>query len=186
MGHSWGGLVAAAYTARHPDHVAALALLDALPLNWAAFIAGENRISKRISAFQAAGLIPNPLPPVRHNSCVAQVEALTPAYLANPRERVNRATLWGGSCTESTDVSTFDAFRATAASCRAWPPRWGPGAAVPWSCREPRIRSGCSGCAPPLKNCAPPPPRGSRSPEPGTSLGRTPDLVLQMISQFTP
>jgi proline iminopeptidase len=110
MGHSWGGLLAAAYTATYPGHVAALALVDALPVNWAAFLAGENRIGKRITILQNEGLIPNPLPPVRHNSCLAQVEALTPAYLANPREHLNRAKVWGGSCTESTDVATFNAF----------------------------------------------------------------------------
>jgi proline iminopeptidase len=110
MGHSWGGLVAAVYTATYPGHVAALALVDALPVNWAAFLAGENRIGKRITALQGQGLIPNPLPPIKHNSCLAQVEALTPAYLANPRQHLNRAKLWGYSCTESTDVATFTAF----------------------------------------------------------------------------
>jgi proline iminopeptidase len=112
MGHSWGGIIAAAYTATHPGHVAALALLDAIPLNWAAFEAGETRISKRVTALQAEGLIPNPLPAVKHNSCLPVVEALTPAYLANPREHLNRARLWGGSCTSSTDNATFDAFYA--------------------------------------------------------------------------
>ena len=47
---------------------------------------------------------------IQGNSCLALDEALTPAYLANPREQVNRAQVWGGSCTYSTDVATFDAF----------------------------------------------------------------------------
>jgi proline iminopeptidase len=110
VGHSWGGYLAAAYTALHPARVTALALLDALPLNWAAFSAGENRIGKRISQLQGEGLIPKPLPRVRHNSCLAEVKALTPAYLANPRLPVNRSAVWGSSCTESTDVRTFKAF----------------------------------------------------------------------------
>jgi pimeloyl-ACP methyl ester carboxylesterase len=110
LGHSWGGLLAAAYTALHPAHVAALALVDALPLNWAAFLAGENRIGKRITALQGEGLIPNPLPPILHNSCLARDEALTPAYLANPREHVSAPAVWGSSCTYSTDVRTFNAF----------------------------------------------------------------------------
>jgi pimeloyl-ACP methyl ester carboxylesterase len=110
VGHSWGGLLAAAYTATYPDHVAALALVDALPVNWTVFVAGENRIGKRITTLQSEGLIPNPLPPIHHNSCLAEVEALTPAYLANPREHVNRPKVWGSSCTESTDLATFNAF----------------------------------------------------------------------------
>jgi pimeloyl-ACP methyl ester carboxylesterase len=59
---------------------------------------------------QGEGLIPNPLPPIRHDSCLARVKALTPAYLANPRLPVNRPAVWGPSCTASTAVSTFNAF----------------------------------------------------------------------------
>jgi proline iminopeptidase len=110
VGHSWGGLLAAAYTATYPGHVAALALVDALPVNWTAFVAGENRIGTRITTLQGQALIPNPLPPIQHNSCLALDEALTPAYLANPREQLNRAKLWGYSCTESTSSATFSAF----------------------------------------------------------------------------
>jgi len=110
LGHSWGGVPAAVYTATHPDHVAALALLDALPLSWAAFVAGEDRLGKRITMLQSEGLIPNPLPGFGHNSCLARQKALTPAYLANPREHVNRSALWGPSCTFSTLVRTFNAF----------------------------------------------------------------------------
>ena len=110
LGHSWGGFVAAAYTALHPGHVSALALLDALPPNWAVFQAGETRIGQRITKLQGEGLIPNPLPPVKHNSCLTRDEALTPAYLANPREHVSPSAVWGSSCTYSTDVATFDAF----------------------------------------------------------------------------
>ena len=110
LGHSWGGIPAAAYTALHPGHVAALALVDALPLSWTAFEAGEKRIGARITSLQQEGLIPNPLPPIRHDSCLALERALTPAYLAHPREQVNRTALWGSSCTESTSNLTFEAF----------------------------------------------------------------------------
>ena len=110
LGHSWGGFVAAAYTALHPGNVAALALLDALPPNWAVFQAGETRIGNRITKLQGEGLIPNPLPPIQHNSCLARDQALTPAYLANPGEHVSPLAVWGDSCNYSTSVATFDAF----------------------------------------------------------------------------
>ena len=76
---SWvirGRVPAEAYTATHPGHVAALALLDAIPLNWAVTVAGLNRRNEIATDLQRMGLIPNPLPPVRHNSCLALVKAL--------------------------------------------------------------------------------------------------------------
>jgi proline iminopeptidase len=109
LGHSWGGIPAAVYTATHPGHVAALALLDAEPLNWAAVVAGSNRRNQIVTRLQRAGLIQNPLPPIRHDSCLAFVKALTPAYMANPRLPVNRSAVWGSSCTQSTAVRTVDA-----------------------------------------------------------------------------
>ena len=63
-----------------------------------------------MSRLQRQGLIPKSLPPVRHDSCLAQVKALTPAYLANPRLPVNRSVVWGSSCTASTGNRTFNAF----------------------------------------------------------------------------
>jgi proline iminopeptidase len=110
VGHSWGGYLAAAYTARHPAQVTALALLDALPLNWAVFSAGGERTQNRISVLQGEGLIPNPLPAPRNNSCLAEYKALTPAYLANPRLPVDRSAVWGSSCTQSTQLSDYNAF----------------------------------------------------------------------------
>jgi pimeloyl-ACP methyl ester carboxylesterase len=110
IGHSWGGYLAAAYTALHPSNVAALALIDALPPDLNAAATGEELLGERISQLQGEGLIPNPLPPIQNNSCLADDEALTPAYLANPREPVDPSAVWGSSCTESTAVSATDAF----------------------------------------------------------------------------
>lgn len=109
LGHSWGGIPAAVYTATHPGHVTALALLDAEPLNWTVIVAGSNRRFAIVTRLQRVGLIPKPLPPIRHDSCLAQLKALTPAYLANPRLPVNRSAVWGSSCTQSTAIRTVDA-----------------------------------------------------------------------------
>jgi proline iminopeptidase len=129
LGHSWGGIPAAAYTATYPAHVAALVLMDALPLSWAEFIAGENRLGKRITTLQGEGLIPNPLPPITHNSCLAHDQALTPAYVANPLEHVSPA-IWGPSCNWRTALRTFTAFinehgqlPTLAAALGQWPGR---------------------------------------------------------------
>jgi pimeloyl-ACP methyl ester carboxylesterase len=110
IGHSWGGYLAAAYTALHPSNVAALALIDALPPDFNAVVTGEQLIGARISQLQNEGLIPNPLPPVENNSCLADNEALTPAYLADPQNPVDRSAVWGSSCTESTSESATQAF----------------------------------------------------------------------------
>jgi hypothetical protein len=75
-----GRVPAEVYTATHPGHVAALALLDAIPLNRAVTVAGLNRRNEIATDLQRVGLIPNPLPPVRHNSCLALVKAITPGY----------------------------------------------------------------------------------------------------------
>lgn len=110
VGHSWGGYLAAAYTALHPSSVAALALIDALPPDLGAAATGEGLLGERINQLQGEGLIPNPLPPVVDNSCLAFDEALTPAYLASPQEPVNPSLVWGSSCTQSTASSATQAF----------------------------------------------------------------------------
>ncbi len=110
IGHSWGGYLAAAYTALHPSNVAALGLLDALPPDLSAIITGEGLIGARISQLQGQGLIPNPLPPVVNDSCLADSEALTPAYLADPNNPINRALVWGTSCTQSTSIAATNAL----------------------------------------------------------------------------
>ena len=110
IGHSWGGYLAAAYTAMHPSNVAALALIDALPPDFNAAVTGEELLGARISQLQGEGLIPNPLPPVQDDSCLADDEALTPAYLADPREPVNPSAVWGSSCTQSTANNATLAF----------------------------------------------------------------------------
>ena len=110
IGHSWGGYVAAAYTALHPSNVGSLALIDALPPDLNAAAEGDELLETRISQLQGEDLIPNPLPPVENNSCLADDEALTPAYLASPREPVDPSLVWGSSCTESTAESATDAY----------------------------------------------------------------------------
>jgi proline iminopeptidase len=88
VGHSFGGLVAAAYAVAHPGDLFALSLVDAEPADRNTQVAGLVRLTKRIGQLQNEGLIPNPLPSDRGNSCTAHFNATIPAYLGDPRERL--------------------------------------------------------------------------------------------------
>ena len=105
VGHSFGGFVAAAYAVTHPGHLFALGFLDALPADLKTQIAGIVKRQQRIAQLQHEGLIPNPIPPDRGNSCLPGDYAVNPAYLANPRERAPR---W-----ETSNSCSVRAFRAT-------------------------------------------------------------------------
>jgi proline iminopeptidase len=84
LGHSWGGLIAAAYAAEHPRRVAALVLADAEPLDRRADEEGVGHLGARIVALQRSGRIPASLPPRRGDDCTDNFNALSPAYLSNP------------------------------------------------------------------------------------------------------
>ena len=106
VGHSFGGLVAAAYAVAHPSHLFALNLMDAEPADRTTQIAGLVRLEQRIVQLQNEGLIPNPRPPDQGNSCTANSNSTTPAYLGNPRERVP-AWVTSTSCSVRTSNGTF-------------------------------------------------------------------------------
>ncbi len=106
VGHSFGGLVAAAYAVAHPRHLFALSLVDAEPADRQTQFAGLNRLGHRIAQLQNEGLIPNPLPPDQGNSCTRHFNAATPAYLGDPRERVP-SWLASTGCSVRTFNGTF-------------------------------------------------------------------------------
>ena len=105
VGHSFGGLVAAAYAVAHPDHLFAMSFVDALPADQNTQLAGLVHAQQRITQLQNDGLIPNPIPPDRGNSCLPREIATNPAYLGNPRERAPR---W-----ETSNSCSVRAFQAT-------------------------------------------------------------------------
>jgi proline iminopeptidase len=109
VGASWGGLLAAAYTAEHPDRVRSLVLLDAAPLDFQEFVAGERRFSARVRMLQKRGLVPDPVPADRGDSCVPSLTALLPVYLGDPREHLTQPAI--SSCSNRTAAATFDALR---------------------------------------------------------------------------
>jgi pimeloyl-ACP methyl ester carboxylesterase len=109
IGESWGGAVAEAYTAVHPEHVRALVIVGGLPLDREAFLAGQARFKARITELQAAHLIPSPLPAVVSNSCRGQLVAELPAYVSDPRAV---RSIDPGTCTASTSRATYTALLA--------------------------------------------------------------------------
>jgi proline iminopeptidase len=106
VGHSFGGLVAAAYAVAHPGHLFALNLMDAEPADQKTQVMGIGRLARRIAQLQHEGLIPDPLPPVQGNSCTANSNATTPVYLANPRER-QPSWLATASCSQRNYLGTL-------------------------------------------------------------------------------
>src|ERR1035438_9527861 len=105
LGHSFGGLIAAAYAARYPQHVSRLVLAGAVPADASAIPQADVLIGRRLAALIAGGIIPTPLPPVVGNDCSAQTIAISVASLANPRS--HRPThLPPGTCNETTRTQT--------------------------------------------------------------------------------
>jgi pimeloyl-ACP methyl ester carboxylesterase len=112
LGQSWGGLLAAAYTARNPDTVRSLVLLDAAPLDWSAFLAGQQSFTDRENRLRAQGLVPAVLPPDVGDSCLPSLLARVPVYLASPTDR---APEFHTMCTASTARATYAAMQTPAA-----------------------------------------------------------------------
>jgi pimeloyl-ACP methyl ester carboxylesterase len=109
IGQSWGGVIAAAYAAEHPERVSALVLIGAIPLDRDEFRAGQRRFQERITELQEIELIPNPIPPPADGSCLPPFDAVLPAYLADPR---SNPVVEVGTCTASASSATYDAFVA--------------------------------------------------------------------------
>jgi pimeloyl-ACP methyl ester carboxylesterase len=113
LGHSWGGLLAAAYTAAYPERVISLTLIGPIPLapDRASLDDGYAAFNARIGMLQEEGLMPDPLPTVTGEDCAAFVAALLPAYLTDPAITTARirAALPHAPCNWSTNQRTSDA-----------------------------------------------------------------------------
>ena len=109
LGQSWGGAIAAAYAATHPDHVSALVLVGAVPLNRAEYLAGQHRFQERVGELQRLGVIDDVIPSIHEGSCTAAFTAVLPAYLAEPTSNISVTV---ASCTAETARATYEAFLA--------------------------------------------------------------------------
>jgi proline iminopeptidase len=84
LGHSWGGLVAALYAARHTENVASLILVDSIPATSVELAEATARQRRRLADFQARGLVPAELPDWEDDA-EARLLAIWPIYFADPR-----------------------------------------------------------------------------------------------------
>ncbi|HET8976813.1 MAG TPA: alpha/beta hydrolase [Solirubrobacteraceae bacterium] len=107
LGHSWGGLIAAAYAASFPRHVGALVLADGEPIDPAAASRGTGLLMRRIGTLTAHGVIPAQVPSPSGDDCTAGLNALAPAYVANPRLSV--APMPPHTCSETVSTLTANA-----------------------------------------------------------------------------
>lgn len=107
LGQSWGGLLAAAYAAVHPDRVAGLVLIDAAPPDLDAFEHGQWVFQQRLRELQQRGVIPAPLPGPLHGSCLPTLHAELPVYAANPAQPPRQPA--GVTCTAGTAAAVFAA-----------------------------------------------------------------------------
>jgi len=79
FGHSWGGLLAMTYAAKHPAEIESLVLFGSAPPTHAALERAEASFLERVSGLQQSGVIgPPPALAVDYLSWVL------PAYFANP------------------------------------------------------------------------------------------------------
>jgi proline iminopeptidase len=107
LGQSWGGAIAAAYAATHPDRVSALVFVGAVPLDTEEYLAGQRRFQTRVRELQQLGIIDEVVPPIDEGSCTAAFASVLPAYLADPTADVS---LDIASCTAQTARATYESF----------------------------------------------------------------------------
>lgn len=105
LGQSWGGLVAMAYAAEHPERVTGLVLVGSAPLDLEAFVAGQERFTARLQELQRTGAVPDPLPSPADGSC-AGLDAVLPVYAADPARPPQEPP--GVRCTPSTSRATYE------------------------------------------------------------------------------
>ena len=109
LGQSWGGAIAAAYAAVHPDRVDALVLVGAVPLDVEVYLAGQLRFQARVAELQQLGIIDDVIPSIDEGSCAAAFSSVLPAYLDEPTSDISVAV---ASCTAETSRATYEAFLA--------------------------------------------------------------------------
>lgn len=84
LGHSWGGIVASAYAAAHPDRVRSLVLVGSGGLSKADHLRGAEALRSRREALEASGAMPDTPPEGIEPGCRYLWRQLAASY-ADPR-----------------------------------------------------------------------------------------------------
>jgi pimeloyl-ACP methyl ester carboxylesterase len=109
LGQSWGGAIAAAYAATHPDRVDVLVLVGAVPLDREVYLEGQRRFQARVVELQRLGIIDDVIPSIDEGSCAAAFSSVLPAYLHEPASDISVTV---ASCAAETSRATYEAFVA--------------------------------------------------------------------------
>ena len=83
VGDSWGGAVAAMYTAAHPDRVHDLVEVDGEPLDHAAFAQTQQSFQTRVQQLETAGVVPASSPDLK-TDCQNYYRAVAPVFAPGP------------------------------------------------------------------------------------------------------
>jgi pimeloyl-ACP methyl ester carboxylesterase len=83
LGHFWGGLLAALYTAHNAAQVASLVLVDSMPASHLELAEALTRLHGRIGEYQARGLVPQDLPSLEQDWQSFVLDIL-PVYFNDP------------------------------------------------------------------------------------------------------
>ena len=84
LGHSFGGLIAMAYAAAHPERLASLTIVSSSAPSWEDHKAGNVKFEQRYSKLLAEKKIPADPPPAVGDDCRAQSSAFVPLLFADP------------------------------------------------------------------------------------------------------
>lgn len=107
LGHSFGALVASAYTAAHPTRVRSLILHSGLPMSVTAQYEGDARFEKRLGLLQRRGVVPGSVPAL----CTERTRGLLPVYLGDARRAATIAAALGPfRCDDSVAVVANEAI----------------------------------------------------------------------------
>jgi proline iminopeptidase len=110
VGHSFGGLLAMAYTAAHPERVASLVAVASAPPTRAALQAGLERYKARLQAAVDDGFVPKDLPAGKDaDDCGPSERALMPSYWADPARYAPTPELGTLQCSERANQATWKA-----------------------------------------------------------------------------